>query len=509
MAQVIITSEDKQFGNLVQTGLTQKYSADVMIRPDVTDTISMIEMFSDTEIVICQEQFAAKLCDYFIKNDELFSTKVKLVVLGKVESTYPHITAIPKTAPYQKVILQVAFLLNKEKAAPDFSEPPPPVAPPAPVPMASIAEEDDDNDNRDNEKTTVFRMPLLDKKPPPVEKPTTTEPPEEYSSISMKYFLEIPELQLDFELFTRVKKQDDFEYNCKFASGTKITRTEIDRLLVRGGRELFVKKAEYKKANELFNGYYLNRFKATNLDNDGKLQLASDSYEILLDVFKNSSMDKYNVEIIKELIKLMDFLVKLPNPLTSFLNGMRYKKISYGFAHSFLGCLIIFQILDKFTWSKDQSKNKILYLALFHDLSLHNDRLIKLHHHFFEEQAKLSDEDKKIILEHADASATILETIVKAPKELTSIIREHHGIRSGKGIPDSLSLGVTPLSMGFIVVEHFVTKYLALWEKLNKDTTIEVPKDQLEAIFTEMKTKYPKLTYADMTVELEKYFKAR
>jgi hypothetical protein len=360
----------------------------------------------------------------------------------------------------------------------------------------------------ENEKTTVFKLPANFKTGGTTAEKILDTSGHGFLQIDTIYFMSLPEVTIDFDVYTRVKKGSGFEYNKKILTNTKIIRTDIERILIRSGN-LYVSQKEYSKANAFLCGHFLRRFKSPNLSLLDRMKLNSDSYEILLDLFKTSAFDKYNVEIIKELIKSIDLLMKASDALTTYLTAQNIHKLCYGYTHGYLTLYFLFQIVDRFPWSKDQSKNKLLYLSLFHDLNLNSDRMIKLHHHYATENKNFSEEEKHTMIVHADAAASVLENIVKAPKELTALIREHHGIKSGKGFMDGLSIAITPASMAFIVIEDFVTHYLVALEKLEVNKIAGPTEAQLTVIFAELKKKYEKLTYRDVLLELEKFFKAR
>ena len=109
--------------------------------------------------------------------------------------------------------------------------------------------------------------------------------------------------------------------------------------------------------------------------------------------------------------------------------------------------------------------------------------------------SKLSSDNKNIINNHALQSSLIIERFPKVPTGTDIIIKEHHGSKSGIGLPDSLSISISPLSMMFIVVEHFVGEFL----KIKGNPTNENIKD----IFTILEKRYNKLTYLQTFVALQ------
>lgn len=495
MSQVLVILNEKELSTIIQGKLSQKYGLEVIVKNSSTDAISILQILPDVQLILCQDKIgldpvASKMGDFLTVNKDDFPKEVDIVILGEKTTHYPKAVSIGPNPPYQKIIDYIGFLLGKETKSVSF-EPEP------------------EKDDAEEEKTTVFQLPKIGKKPAEEKEEVTPKVIPDYHAFHIKYFSNLSDSTFDFSIFTRIKKQNDYEYNQKIAANSTLTRADLDRIALRMGKEFFVTNDDFKKANDFLNTNLLNKFKNPNLSLQDRIQLNSDCYEILMDAFKDTSFDKYSVEIIKEMVKSIDLLVKNPDGLTIFLKAYAAKKATYGYFHTHLTCLLIFLIVDKFPWSKDQSKNKIIYLSLFHDLCLHSDRLVKLHHHYFHELKNLSEEEKQIMQIHADSSANILETIVKAPKELTTLVREHHGLKNGKGFIESLSIAIAPLSMAFIVTEDFVTQFLDLSEKLEKDKEQGPTKQQLESVFTELKKKYEKHTYHDVAVEFQKYFNAR
>ena len=368
-----------------------------------------------------------------------------------------------------------------------------------------VEQEELQSEESDNEKTTVFKLPAKQKHQDDYvsDKKVTTV---EYHSISIIYFMNLAETTLDFSAYARIKKSDGFEYIKKFQPDMKLSAKDLERVLVRCGKELYINSEEASKANAFLNNLFLERFKNPNLSFPERMKLNSDSFEILLEVFKNSSFDKYNIEIIKVLVKSIDILMKTESGINDFRLSIKNNKLAYGYTHLHLTCFIFLQIYDKFPWSKEHTKNKIIYLSLFHDLCLKSDRLIKIHHRYFSESSNLNEDEKNLIFSHADSAATILENIIKAPKELTNFVREHHGITSGKSFTESLSITTSPVCMAFIAIEDFVTRYLACLEKNDNSDQKQLGAISLVEVFDELKIKYNKLTYAEVVQQIQSYF---
>lgn len=511
MTQILLVLNDFELSTIIHRRLSQKYELEVIVMNSSSEVTSLLEILPEVGIILCRDfigkdPLARKLSEFLV--NKKLDQQIQLIIMGNVESPCSKSVCIDPYAPYEKICDLIGYFAGKE---PDMV----PIGINSAKPGSEITSNkkkvepevtSEDVEGDDDRKTTVFKLQDLKNIPPLEEAPKEEEQIKVHKYIPMNiiYFMNLPEVSIDFSVYARVKKSDTFEYHEKFHSNSKISRLEIERLLVRSGKDLYVDQEEIKKASSFLNGIFLKRFEKTDMSWSERLKLNSDCFEILLDVFKNSSFDKYNVQIIKEIISSMNLMVKAPDALKIFLAALAEKKVSYGYTNSHMCFYLFLMIVDHFSWSKDQSKNKLLYLSLFHDLSLHSDRLIKLHHDYFHESKNMTEEEKEIVLNHAEASAHVLEHIVKAPHELTTLIKEHHGLKSGKGFIESLSIAISPTSMAFIVIEDFVTHYLSALEKMETDKASGPPKTQLEMIFSELKNKYDRLTYADVLSELQK-----
>lgn len=497
MSNVLIVTDDKELGVILQGRLQQKYGVQVVLRFSGVEAVSMLEILP-FDLIICKEKIgneftAFKACEYLVAHKKDLEKEIDIIILGKNLSPYSKAHPVQPNLSYEKIVAYSGFLLGREKIMPSLDADP--VQPPKPA--AEPVNE---------ERTTVFVLPKGGLKSEPVT-PEEKKLAPEYYPFHVRYLVYLPlDVVVDFNIFTRIKKGDEYEYHQKIAAENKIAKADIDKLLMRTGKDLYVKKDEAKKASEFLNHFFMEKFRRTDLDANQRLLINSDGFEILLESFKTSTFDKFSVEIIKELVKSIDSLMKLNDVLSHYKNFIFHNKMSYGYTHMHFTCLLIFLIVDRFDWAKEQSKNKIIYLALFHDLCLGSDRLIKLHHHYFQELKNLNEEDKQAMLVHADASANILETIVKAPKELTALVREHHGIKSGKGFTESKSIAISSLSMAFIVTEEIVTYYLDQLDKLDRTKMHEPSRDHFATCFDDLKKKYDKLTYAEVTLAYEKLF---
>lgn len=494
MEQIIVVLDDL-ITQTLKTKLLKKYNVNVIAKENSQEAINLLEIVP-IRLIVCMDQnkkdpIAFNICTYLRKN----ALEIPIIHFGDRKTSLDNEIAVNGVPDTELLISKIAFLLGKESNDVELiaKEEIKTAAPPPPREEHAVSEE----------RTTVFTLPAGGLKEAVSEQKPTT-PKIIHTGFNLRYLAYLqPNQTLPFNFYSKIKKKGENDFLLKFEKGTVLSKEVLNNMLMRTGKKLYVRMDEFNVANEFLSKSLLERFKS-EMSFTERIALNSDCYEILLDVFKHSKFNKYSVEIIKEIVKSINFLVQMPKGYEQFLNVLTLKKISYAYSHAHMTCLLIFKIVDKFPWSKEQSKNKIIYMSLFHDLSLHTEINIKLHHHYFQEVKNLNEDVKQLILKHADTAATILEGVVKAPKEMTNLIREHHGVKSGKGMIETLSISTSPLGMAFIVCEDLVTNYLDFVEKNSKLPTAE----DLVPVFTNMNQKYVQLTYRDVSQEVQELLKS-
>lgn len=139
-------------------------------------------------------------------------------------------------------------------------------------------------------------------------------------------------------------------------------------------------------------------------------------------------------------------------------------------------------------------RERMTYIAYFHDISLENPEWMPINSESMLDEASFTREQKKQIQNHALESASIIERFPKIPLGIGTILKEHHGSKTGVGFPDTLSISIAPLSMMFMVVESFVGDFLELEEPRQED---------LARIIQKLAARYNKVVYLQTVQALE------
>ncbi|MEA9357109.1 hypothetical protein SHI21_12865 [Bacteriovorax sp. PP10] len=423
----------------------------------------MLEIFSEIDIVICTESFSTKIFENLIKNYEESKKAIDVLVLGNVRTPYPQARSIKYPSSPRKIINSLKEILG----------------------IKDEVEEQGD----------VKLRTLVGEAPAAIT----------YSAINRLYFKELHQVKFPFNVYSRIKKNSGFEYLLKISAGATLSENEMERLMLRTGKEFFVMDKNFEEASLFLHENLMNKFHQENITTEKKMHLNSDCFEIIMDLFKNETIDKSISIVVKQLISSWKQAIVDPESLNNFISNPINKKLFYGYRHSYMTCLLMLQCSKHFVFRIERIEIKMLYLCLFHDMTLQNERLLKLHHNFEKERGQLSEEEMIIVLEHSHRAALKLESMINSPEELISLIREHHGMKSGKMFADNLSLSISPLNMVFMVVEDFVTNFINAWDKSADENLAQ---EQIGVIVNELKVKYSKLIYKDAVDALEKIVNA-
>jgi len=481
MSQVLIVSDSKSNTKLISSELMKRYDFEVIIKESADEAISFLEILGEVDLIISFEMLkgefsAGKICEFLNNNQELFPIAMPVMIVGKLQIEYPKKHEIITQAKLEDIVKYAGYILGKEKS---FIQP------------VFVIEEP--KEEKVQEKTTVFRLPS---------KEILNQLESQGGNISNQEFnAQLVSMLVDYygvlscDLY--IKKNQSDEYEVRFPKGVKIEKTDFEKLKIKGIRHLYSKNIENTNYLNDTNLHFLNKMKSLGGDVEVSLSLGAISYDILLDQIKSSKFDSFTIELIKLSLKNFDYLVKSEKSLQSFLQAVESKRFLYSFTHAFLTSYFMYLVFDKFSWSKDHSKNKLLYLSFFHDMALSNDKLIKKHHKFLATKSSFNEEEIKVVLNHGDQMAIILEKIIKAPKELIALIREHHGSFNGIGISETLNPKVYPLSKMFMVMEYLVTYYLDIMEKKNTPGNLLTP-EQYNIFVNEVNTKYSKFNYLEV-----------
>jgi hypothetical protein len=443
MHQVLLIEQNSDLSKVIKLNMMKAYDFEVIEKQTVSDAIDLIEILPDISLIIIRDVFYVdlKVKDLveFLQNSQ---SKIPLLIIGNDDHKYKNAHLLDAGLSW-KVLVDIA---GKILGVSPFTD---------------------------------YRQSNL-----------------EYVPIPIIYFMNIHETSIGCDVYIRVRKSEsEFQYIKRLNSKDYFERTDIEKYQQSGLKEFFIPNEHFPQFVNYVSDKLTLQLSDKKMQTADKLQLGSEVFEVTLDRIHSLGIDDRTVELVTESIKTMQSTLGSDNALSSYLNLLMQNKLGFNYAHSYLTCLLLHKIIKNFDWESNLVRDKITYISYFHDIGLLNEEYVKIHSQEELENLAISTDQKNIVLGHALKSSEIVEKFPQIPMGVGPLIREHHGIKSGVGFATSLSIALSPLSMMFIVVEHFVHEFLKI---------PGVPtKVQLDAILKKLEGTYTKVTYAQTLLALQ------
>ncbi len=323
-----------------------------------------------------------------------------------------------------------------------------------------------------------------------------------FTPVEIGYILEHRETPFPVDFFLRIKRsEDEFQFIKRLHANELFDDEEIEKFKKHNVTQLFIQKNDYKTFLDFSLKINLNKKPASKMN-------SAFNYHLTREVLSLMGVDEELEKTVSTNIKEMEANLASNEALANYLNLIKKSPDSFAYAHSSLVALILNKVVGKFDWDSKMIREKICYAAFFHDLTLVDDKLTRVHseedlykeatvEYEFLSQSKLRDKvfkdfEVEQILQHALNAAIIIEKIPSIPSGVGQIVREHHGSKNGIGFNNSQSISLQPLSMLFMVVEDFVHEMMKL-EKITKADLQKIVKN-LSLIY--LKSNYKKAVEA-------------
>jgi hypothetical protein len=222
-----------------------------------------------------------------------------------------------------------------------------------------------------------------------------------------------------------------------------------------------------------------------NITIEEKLHSVERGHKIVRSMAKNMMIDSETVELAEASIDTMTSIVSQIKSLKSLLEMTLKNKMGFVYRHCLLTSFIGSHIIKNMEWGTRDQQIKICFVSFFHDISLQDESLIKIHTQNELEDANLSKKDKEMVDHHAIHSAEFLSKYFNSlPIGIDIIVKQHHGSRNGIGL-SNLSQNISPLAIIFIIAEEW-----ALFAIKNEDADKEDKKVERQKVIAYLRKKY-------------------
>lgn len=234
----------------------------------------------------------------------------------------------------------------------------------------------------------------------------------------------------------------------------------------------FVQKEDFEKLMGQILSQSLTKVVKAFKEDKKVMEVSSDTFEISQNLLNELGITPQTVKLAKTSIVAMTKTVSSSKKLSTMLRSLLENETTYAFKRNYLASLFFYQIIPNLGWGRGeqlkQTMDKVCYICFFHDIVLREEKLLKIHSLDDIEQVDLSESERKLVLEHANMTTTLLQEISGIPTGIDVIVRQHHGSLNGVGFPDVYTSNLSPLAICFIVIEKYVVEILKCIEGREK-----------------------------------------
>ncbi len=434
MNQILIIENDETLRKIIKLNLMKNAGCDVVEMKSSKEAIDLLRILPEMNLIICREtmkndQAGIGISSYLIAE----KLETPLLIVGNKVSEYEKLSTIASNAEWREIVLAASKILGLGESG--------------------------------------VRQNLPD-----------------YVPVSIDYFMNINTLYSGCDIYIRVKKSEkEFQFVKRLHAGDQFNRDDVLRYQKDGLSDFYIIKDEFNRFVNLVTEDLIKKLSDKKITGSKRITLSSDAYKVTKERIHSIGIDDLTIQLVEESIASMTNLLKEQNNLAMFLKSLKANECSFAYAHSYLCCLILHKIIVQFDWQSPQIREKLAYIAYFHDISLNGSSLTEINTQEEFDHTRLSDEDRKRVSNHALDSAKIVDKFEKIPQGIGAIIKEHHGSKTGIGFVEVYSATLMPLSMMFIVTESFV------------DELLRVPGTptgaDMKKIFSKLQPRFNKATY--------------
>ncbi len=437
MKKLIIVDAAKEQSMLIRLSLANFKDVKVYEKTSIHDVIDLVEIIEDVDAIYCtaSNNDTAQLLANYLSVDK---GQIKLILNSSKVIEYSNLVMCPHDSSLDKIIEIIK-----------------------------------------NELAIANQMDLSSK---------------EYIAIPVDYFLYFKENPIYADIYLKIKKAEETDHYIKrIQKGEVFEEAEILRFKEMQVENFYIKSDQYLEFVECARRIILNTLNSNDFTTEKLIEISHSSYRVTQSMILELGIDNHTYELVKTSIETMDKVVE-DGELKLFLDKLKANPESFIYNHVYLLSFLLNKVVANFSWATASIKEKLTYVAFFHDLSIQSDHLAIIHTEEELGSSKLSAFEKKLVINHANESAKIIEKFNYLPMGVATVVREHHGAKYGNGFTNILNSNLAPLSMVFIVIEDFVQKYLKLTE-----TNLE----SIDGILNQMEEKFNKGTYLETVVILK------
>jgi len=300
-----------------------------------------------------------------------------------------------------------------------------------------------------------------------------------YSRVLCSYFLNMKSVPCD--VYIRVNKISNYEYIKRIHQHEVFDNADIERYMESGLDHFYVPDDQKDEILKYLGTKLCDILEHKDLDLKDQIRSAQIGHDLALSLLSKNGFELPTSTLIESTIHAINKISNKESKLLSLLSHALKTPTSFLVLHSTIVALIACRIIDELDWGSPQHKKIVTLAALLHDITLKDDKLVKINSYKEFVGYSLTKEEEALVMNHAkDACALVME-YPALPFGAESIILHHHGEKTGVSFGHINPGKIEPLTIVLMIAEEFAIALLkaveekktfdarAVWEQLYKD----------------------------------------
>lgn len=272
-----------------------------------------------------------------------------------------------------------------------------------------------------------------------------------------------------------------------------IKKSAIRSFVLKDENYLFVRTNDRVKFTQEFSKQIVNYLKDEHISVKDRLNATALAFSSAQETLKQAGIGKNATTLAHATVNSIVQVAASSHGLSDLIDILYESKDTYLYRHCLLISIICHHVISDLTWGNEEQKRKMVYAAFFHDITISSDHLCKIHSEGDLQQARLSVQEQRDVMNHALNASLLLKKFPDVPQDVESIILQHHGALNGIGFKQhEQDPRVSTMGALFLVVEEYVDYLLSMdREFFNRDNVLE-----------KMRTAYSKGKFRKMVITL-------
>ena len=271
---------------------------------------------------------------------------------------------------------------------------------------------------------------------------------DEYISVPTDSFLHFK--MLPFDLFIKISEG---KYIKRIPANEDIDEETVKALKSKGVVELYFGKRYNRDFSMLLLNNMINKVERNYDSDDEKLKAKSQVFVTTQEIVQSVGLPPRVIEVCESVMESISLdVLKGKDKLSNYLSHIKDSQLSFNFRFVELTSYVAVQMVEvQNSATKEEDIKKIVFAAFFSDISLSDPAHLELRS--MDDIKDLWAEDQKVVLEHAEKSASVVLKYKNAPAGADLLIKQHHGTLTGTGL-GPISDQIHPLSKCLIAAQE-------------------------------------------------------